>query len=120
MSLFTEVPLKTLILEHPLHYTSSVIDLAKLRNPSESSQSLRDKFEKRCSALNLDPRYSDELNITDFVAKAYNISVKANQMDEQDQLWIFAATHVLFLFQFDDYFDSPRNTPEVSQGSLWK
>ena len=112
MSLFTEIPIKSLVLEHPLHYASSVIDLAKMRSSSALSPSLRSKLENHCSALNLDSRYIDEVKITDFVAKAYNIVIKCNQSDEPDRLWTFAATLALFLFQFDDHFDTPCNTPE--------
>ena len=75
MSLFTEVPIKGLVLEHPLYYASSVIDLAKMRSSSVGSL-LRDKLEKHCSTLNLNPRYIDKLNVSDFVAKGYNIGVE--------------------------------------------
>ena len=111
MSLFTEVPIKSLELDHPLLYASLVIDQAKLRNSSVSS-SLRSKLENHCSALKIDSRYIEELNIVDYLAKTYNLGIEYNQTEEQDQVWIFMGTLAIYLFQFDDHFDTPSNTPE--------
>ena len=115
MSQFVEVPLKSLVLQHPLRYARSALNAAKLRN-SSVSPSLKDKFEKHCSALDLDPRSAD---IGYFVAKVNNIGVEYHPAEEQDRLWIFAATLFTFLMQFDGHFDKPSCTPEnVSRLSM--
>ena len=118
MSQFVEVPIKSLVLQHPLQYARSALDLAKLRT-SSISPSLKDKLQNHCSALRLNPRYIEELNIADMVAKMSNIGVEYHATEEENRLWIFAATLGIFLFQFDDYFDKPSNTPEnVSRLSM--
>lgn len=112
MSQLIEVPIKTLVLEHPPHYAHSALDVAKLRESAIWSTSLRDKLQHQCSVLKLDSRYIDELSVADFVAKTYNIGVHYTSTDEEARLWMFAATWAVFIFQFDDQFDQPRNTPE--------
>ena len=52
------------------------------------------------------------MNIADFVAKTTNVGIEYHATEEEDWLWIFAATLGIFLFEFDDYFDKPSNTPE--------
>ena len=111
MSQFVEVPIKSLVLQHPLRYARSAFDSAKLQISSVST-SLKDKLHKHCSALKLNPRYIEELNIADYVAKTNNLGVEYHATKEEDRLWIFAATLGIFLFEFDDYFDKPSNTPE--------
>ena len=123
MPLFLEVPVKSLAPEYQgpaLQYAQSAFDLAKLRNAS-ISPSLRDKLKNHCSALKLNSQYIEELNISDYVAKVNGICI-ANEhhaTEEQNQLWIFAATHAILLIEFDDYFDTPCNTPDnVSRLSM--
>lgn len=111
MSLFTEDPIKTLALDHPLQYAHSLIDSANLRKTSISS-SLKDKLRRHFSALKLNPQYIDELNVSDCVAKIYNIGIECDPTEEQDRLWIYASTLVVILFQFDDHFDKSYNIPE--------
>ena len=111
MSQFVEVPIKSLVLQHPLRYARSALDSAKLRISSVSS-SLKDKLQNHCSALKLDPRYIEQLNIADYVAKTNNLGVEYHATEEEDRQWIFAATLGIFLFEFDDHFDKPSNTPE--------
>ena len=52
------------------------------------------------------------MNIADYVAKTTNLGVEYHATEEEDQLWVFAATWCIFFFEFDDYFDKPSNTPE--------
>ena len=111
MSQFVEVHIKSLLLQHPLRYAHSALNLAKLRNSSVSS-SLKDKFEQHCAALELNPRSLTDIGYSDFVAKINNIGVKYHPAEEQDRLWIFAATLFTFLMQFDGHFDKPSITPE--------
>ena len=111
MSWFVEVHIKSLVLQHPLRYSCSALDSAKLRN-SSVSLSLKNKLQNHCSALKLNPRYNEELNIADYVAKTNNLGVEYHATEEEDRLWIFVATLGIFLFEFDDYFDKPSNTPE--------
>ena len=68
---FVEVPIKSLVLQHTLWYAHLVLNVAKLRNSSVSS-SLKDKFQKRCSALDLNPR--SIMDIGYFVAKIKELS----------------------------------------------
>ena len=51
---FVEVPIKPLVLQDPLRYAHSVLNTEKLQNSSVSS-SLKDQFQKHCSALDLNP-----------------------------------------------------------------
>ena len=111
MSWFVEVHIKSLVLQHPLRYSRSALDSAKLRN-SSVSLSLKNKLQNHCSALKLNPRYNEEVSIADFVAKTNNLGVEYHATEEEDRLWIFVATLGIFLFEFDDYFDKPSNTPE--------
>ena len=111
MSQFTEVPVKALALQHPLKYANSPLSAAKLRETSVSS-SLISRLENHLSALKLDLKYIEGLNITNFVAKAYNIGIESPSTEDQDRLWIFSATFTISLFEFDDHFDEPIITPE--------
>ena len=112
MSQFTEVPVKALGLQHHLKYANSPLSAAKLREASVSS-SLISRLENHLSALKLNLKYIEGLNVTDFVAKAYNIGIECPSTEEQDRLWIFSATLAIFLFEFDDHFDEPISTPEI-------
>ena len=111
MSQFTEVHVKALALQHPLKFANSPLSAAKLREASVSS-SLISRLENHLSALNVNVEYIKEANITDFVAKAYNIGIECPSTEHQDRLWIFSATFVALIGEFDDYFDKPISTPE--------
>ena len=111
MSQFTEVPVKALALQHPLKYANSPLSAAKLREASVSS-SLISRLENHLSALKVSLKYIGGVNITDFVAKAYNIGIECPSTEDKDRLWIFSATFTIFLFEFDDHFDEPSITPE--------
>ena len=52
------------------------------------------------------------MNIADYVAKTNNLGIEYHATEEEDRRWVFAATLGIFLFEFDDYFDKPSNTPE--------
>ena len=106
MSQFVEVSVKSLVLQHPLRYARWALNAAKLRN-SSASPSLKDKFEKHCSALDLRP-----VPVADIIAKASNIGVGYHQAEEQDRLWILTGTLYVFLMEFDAHFDNPSCTPE--------
>ena len=112
MSQFTEVPVKALALQHPLKYANSPLSAAKLREASVSS-SLLSRLENHLSALKLNLKYIKRLNITDFVAKAYNIGIECPSKEDQDRLWIFSATFAIIIYEFDDHFDEPISTPEM-------
>ena len=111
MSQFTEVPVKALALQHPLKYANSPLSAAKLREASVSS-SLISRLENHISTLKLNPKYIEGLNVTDFIAKFYNIGIQCPSTEDQDRLWIFSATFAISLFEFDDHFDEPISTPE--------
>ena len=112
MSQFTEVSVKALALQSPFKYAKSALCAAKLRVASASS-ALKSKLQSRISGLNLDLKYIDGLNITDYIAKAYKIGTEYPSTEHQDQLWIFSATFTIFLFEFDDHFDEHFGTPEI-------
>ena len=67
-------------------------------------------FEQPCAALELNPHSLTDIRY--FVAKINNIGVNYHQAEEQDRLWIFAATLFTFLMQFDGHFDKPSIIPE--------
>ena len=94
MSQFTEVPVKALALQHPLKYANSPLSAAKLREASVSS-SLISRLENHLSALKVNPKYIEGLNIADFVAKAYNIGIECPSTEDLDRLWIFCATFII-------------------------
>ena len=112
MSQFTEVPVKALALQHPLKYANSPLSAVKLREASVSS-SLISRLENHLSALKVDLKYIEALNIADFVAKAYNLGIECPSTEDHDRLWIYCATFVISLFEFDDHFDEPISTPEI-------
>ena len=111
MSQFTEVPVKAMALQHHLKYANSSLSAAKLREASVSS-SLISRLENHLSALKVNPKYVEEVNIADFVAKAYNIGIECPSTEDQDRLWIFSATFIISFLKFDDHFDEPISTPE--------
>ena len=112
MSQFTEVPVKALALQHPLKYANSPLSSAKSREASVNS-SLISRLENHLSTLKVNLKYIKRLNITDFVAKTYNIGIEYPSTEDQDRLWIFSATFAISLFEFDDHFDEPIGTPEI-------
>jgi len=70
MSRFVEVPVKALAVQHPFKYAHSALSVAKLREASVSSL-LKTRLRNHRSGLNLNPKYMEALNISDFIAKIY-------------------------------------------------
>ena len=99
-------------LQHPLKYANSPLSSAKLREASVSS-SLISRLENHLSSLKVNPKYVEEVNIADFVAKTYNIGIECPSTEDQDRQWIFCATFIITSFEFDDHFDEPINIPET-------
>ena len=112
MSQFTDVPAKALALQHPFKYANSALSAAKLREASVTS-SLKSRLQNRLSALKLNLKFIEGLNITDFIAKAYNIGIECPSTGCQDRLWIFSATFFIVFVEFDDHFDKQFCTPET-------
>ena len=89
----------------PLCYPASAMDLVKRRETS-FNQSLVDKLKRNCAALELNPRYIEQLNVCDYLAMVYGIGGSATRLD------VFTASLAIILYEFDDHFDSPAYTPE--------
>ena len=95
MSQFTEVPVKTLALQHPLKYANSPLSAAKLREASVSL-SLISGFENHLCTLKVN---FEQLNIADFTAKTYNIGIESPSTEDH-RLWIISATFAVNIFEF--------------------
>ena len=112
MSQFTEVPVKALALQHPMKYANSPLSAARLRETPINS-SLISRLENHLSALKINLKYIELLNVTDFVAKIWNVGIERPSTEDQDRLWIYCATFIITLFEFDDHFDEPISTPDI-------
>lgn len=110
MSRFVEVPVKALALQHPFKYAHSALSVAKLREASVSSL-LKTRLRNHLSALNLNPKYIEALNIPDFIAKIYGIECPSTE--DKERQWVFSATFTICFFVFDDHFDEQVGTPEI-------
>ena len=92
-----------------MHYAEATISVAKLRE-SLVSEKLNSRLHRLVLDLKLNPQYIDHMGINDFVAKACNLGAPT---PDQDWLWLFTSVHGVFIFEFDDHFDKPRQiTPE--------
>ena len=104
LSVFTKIPIPTMKLEPPMHYADSTVSVANLRE-SLVSEKLNNRLHRLVLDLKLNPQYIDHMNINDFVAKACNLGAPT---PDQDWLWLFTSVHGIFIFEFDDHFDKPR------------
>nr|WDE20676.1 bicyclogermacrene synthase uBuTS-1 [Bubarida sp. uBuTS-1] len=112
LSVFAKIPVPALKLENPLHYSDSAVSLAKVREPLLSGE-LKSRLHRHALDLKLDPKYIGNLNVHDFVAKVHDLGVSNHPTPGQNRQWLFASTLVLFIFEFDDHFDTAvRLTPE--------
>ena len=114
MSQLIEVPVNVLALRHHLKYAQSALSAAKLRQASVSS-ALKSRLQNRLrvSALKLNPKHIEGLNIADYVAKIFNVGIECPSTGCQDRQWIFSATLFIVLVEFDDHFDEQFCTPET-------
>nr|WDE20680.1 sesquiterpene synthase uBuTS-5 [Bubarida sp. uBuTS-5] len=110
LSVFTKIPIPAVELEHLMHYADSAVSEAKLRKHSVSEE-LKSQMHRHLVDLKLNPRYPDNLNIYDFVAKLFNLGVSKHPTFDQNRLWLFSSILILFLFEFDDHFDDHFDNP---------